>query len=102
MKHHLKHHLKHMAIGGGLILAVLLIFRVDFGTALSYALLAACPLGMVGMMFMMDRHSKAGHDDAASCHGPGPSVTAGGAEGGAANAANAGQPRTRENHERIQ
>ena len=45
----MKHHLKHMAIGGGLILAVLLALRVDLRTALTYALLLAFPMGTVGL-----------------------------------------------------
>ena len=46
-------HLKHMAIGGGVVLATLLLVGVPAGTALTYALLLACPLMMVAMMFMM-------------------------------------------------
>ncbi|HEX6668766.1 MAG TPA: DUF2933 domain-containing protein [Gemmatimonadales bacterium] len=49
-------HLKHMAIGGGVVLATLLLVGVPAGTALTYALLLACPLMMVAMMFMMSGH----------------------------------------------
>jgi len=59
----IKHHLKHMAIGAALVLALLLAFGVDLSRALPYALLLACPLGMVAMMFFMGRGN--GH-----VHGP--------------------------------
>ena len=51
----MKGHLKHMIIGAGAILAVLLVAGVDFRQALQWAILLACPLMMVGMMFMMNR-----------------------------------------------
>ena len=51
----MKGHLKHMLIGAGAILAVLLVAGVDFRQALQWAILLACPLMMVGMMFMMNR-----------------------------------------------
>jgi len=60
----MKHHLKHMAIGAVVILAVLLAFGVDLGQALPYAILLACPLGMVAMMFFMNR--RGGHDHGAT------------------------------------
>jgi len=53
----MKGHLKHMLISGVVLLAVLLIAGVDFGRALPYALLLACPLSMAAMMFMMSRKS---------------------------------------------
>lgn len=52
-------HLKHMAIGSGAILVVLLVLGVDLA-ALPWALLLACPLMMVGMMFTMSRNHGAG------------------------------------------
>lgn len=64
----MKHHLKHMAIGGAVVLAVLLALRVDFGTALRYAALLACPLGMIAMMVFMGR--RGGHH-----HGEQPAPT---------------------------
>lgn len=90
----MKHHLKHMIIGGAVVLVALLAFGVDLGRALPYALLLACPLGMFGMMFMMNRqggHNHAGHDadgKGSSCHEekPAPGQVA---------------PRTRDDHERI-
>lgn len=62
----MKHHLKHMAVAAGVILAVLLVLRVDLRTALPYAVALACPLGMAGMMFMMNR--KGGHGHAHDSH----------------------------------
>lgn len=63
----IKHHIKHMAIGAAVVLALLLAFGVDLSKALPYALLLACPLGMVGMMFFMGRGNGHGHGDH---HGP--------------------------------
>lgn len=99
----MKHHLKHMAIGGGAILAVLLLLRVELGTALQYALLLACPLGMVGMMFMMDRNKGGGHQHGAGCHDTdaGASQSSTAHQHGAATPEAEGENRTRENHERI-
>lgn len=75
----MKHHLKHMGIAGGAILVVLLLLKVDLRTALQYAILLACTVGMVGMMFMMNKGGHGEHDH----HAPPES------------------PLTRENHERI-
>jgi hypothetical protein len=109
----MKHHLRHMAIGGGLILAVLLALRVDLRTALTYALLLACPLGMVGMMVMMNKQGQGGHDHGADGHdqGAGGHEHCGGHEHGSTstpadahqhlNAPDADLPLTRENHERL-
>lgn len=67
----MKGHLKHMAIGGGAILVVLLLFGVGFREALPWAFLLACPLMMVGMMFMMNRNHGVGatgeHEHSAHC-----------------------------------
>ncbi|WP_448059772.1 hypothetical protein [Cellulomonas hominis] len=99
----MKHHLKHMAVGGGLILAVLLVFQVDLRNALPYAVLLACPLGMVFMMRGGHGHGASGHDHGASGHDHGAS----GHDHGTATAAQhdgapvGGQSLTRENHERI-
>lgn len=99
----MKHHLKHMAIGGGLILAVLLVFQVDLRNALSYAVLLACPLGMAFMMRGGHGHGASGHDHDASGHDHGAS----GHDHGTSTAAQhdgapgGGQSLTRENHERI-
>jgi hypothetical protein len=58
-----------MAIGAAAVLVVLLIAGVNPGAALRWAVLLACPLGMVGMMMMMNRHGSEqeghGHDHGA-------------------------------------
>ncbi|MBU4337247.1 MAG: hypothetical protein KJ548_11810 [Actinobacteria bacterium] len=106
-----------MAIGGGLILAVLLVFQVDLRNALSYAVLLACPLGMAFMMRGGHGHGASGHDHDASGHDHGASGHDHGASGhdhgasghdhGTSTAAQhdgapgGGQSLTRENHERI-
>ena len=65
-------HLKYMLLIGGGLFAVLLVSGVPLGTALSYAALLACPLMMVGMMFMMGHgngsngHAGCGHDHGTS------------------------------------
>ena len=50
-------HLKHMLVVGGVILATLLFVGVPTGTALTLAVVLACPLMMGAMMFMMSRQS---------------------------------------------
>jgi hypothetical protein len=59
-------HAKHMLLGGGAILALLLVARVPFGIAVQYAVLLACPLMMAAMMVMMGRggHGHDAHTDA--------------------------------------
>ncbi len=52
---HMKGHVRHMAVGGAAVLVVLLVAGVGLDQALRYALLLACPLGMVAMMLMMGR-----------------------------------------------
>lgn len=60
---HLKHHIKHMAIAAAAVLLILAVAGVDFGAALRYAAVLACPLGMIGMIFLMGRqHGKASND----------------------------------------
>jgi hypothetical protein len=65
----MKGHLKHMLIGAGAILGVLLLVGVSFREALPWALLLACPLMMVGMMFVMGRGMGA-HGSNTHQHGP--------------------------------
>lgn len=57
MKDHLRHHAKHMAIGGAVVLVVLLAVGVSWAEAGRWALLLACPLGMIAMMVVMGRRS---------------------------------------------
>lgn len=45
----MRHHLNHLAITVGLVLAAVLVSRIDLRTALPYALLLAWPLGMIGI-----------------------------------------------------
>jgi len=92
----IKHHLKHMAVGAAVVLALLLAFGVDLSKALPYALLLACPLGMVGMMFFMGRGSGHGHEDP---HGP--SAHGHNHDEVVDAAPPAGGGLTREDHERI-
>jgi len=61
MTGHLRAHLTHMAVSGIGLLALLVMFGVRFPQALTWALLLACPLGMMGMMWFMGREG----------HGPG-------------------------------
>jgi hypothetical protein len=108
-----------MAIGGAAVLAVLLLLKVDVRTAVTYALLLACPLGMVGMMFMMNKGGHGEHDHGATgghehCgghqqgadetfhdeHQHGPAEAPGNAHEHD-HAALPQAPLTRENHERI-
>ena len=71
----IKHHLKHMAIAAAVVLALLLALGVDLSGALRYALLLACPLGMVAMMLLMGR-GRSGHGTPPHPHaGPHPAVT---------------------------
>ena len=116
----MRHHLKHMAIGGTAVLAVLLLLRVDLRTALVYALLLACPLGMVGMMFMMnkgghgehDHGTGGGHEHCGGGHQQGADAMFGDTQQHAAVPTSGAEhehehrtlpqsPLTRENHERI-
>ena len=71
----IKHHLKHMAIAAAAVLALLLALGVDLSGALRYALLLACPLGMVAMMLVMGR-GHGGHDNPPHPHtGPRPAAS---------------------------
>lgn len=60
----MRHHLKHMAIGAAAVLAILFVLWVDLGTALRYAALLACPVGMVVMMLAMGRRGGGHHHGA--------------------------------------
>ena len=64
----MKGHLKHMLIGGGAILAVLLVAGVDFRQALQWAVILACPVMMMVMMTMMNRKGGEQEHDHGSAH----------------------------------
>lgn len=74
----MKSHLTWMLVAAGVVLAVLLLLRVDLSRALSLAVAVACPLGMLGMMFMMgrgtgghgdhDRNQRGGDQECQTCH----------------------------------
>lgn len=51
-----ENHLKQMLVAGAAVAAGLLIFGVPPGSALRVAAVVACPLGMVAMMLLMNRH----------------------------------------------
>jgi hypothetical protein len=71
----IKHHLKHMAIAAAVVLALLLAVGVDLSGALRYALLLACPLGMLAMMLVMGR-GHGGHGNPPHPHaGPHPAAS---------------------------
>ena len=53
--HSMKGHVLHMLIAGAAVLGVLLLAGFDLGRAAPYAILLACPVGMIGMMWMMTR-----------------------------------------------
>jgi hypothetical protein len=57
MNDHLRAHAKHMVIGGVGILLLLLVIGVGWSQALTWALLLACPVGMIGMMWFMGHQS---------------------------------------------
>ena len=63
MTGHLRAHLTHLAVRGIGLLALLVMLGVRFPQALTWALLLACPLGMMGMMWLMGREGH-GHGDA--------------------------------------
>lgn len=69
MNGHMGAHVKHMVVGGVGILVLLVILGVNFPQALIWALLLACPIGMIGMMWFMNRSSGQGHDAHAGCAG---------------------------------
>lgn len=70
MNGHLKAHMKHMIVGGAGILVLLVAFGVGWQQALTWALLLACPVGMMAMMWFMGRQNAGGasHEHGAGCH----------------------------------
>lgn len=81
MNGHMKAHGKHMLIGGAGVALLAIVFGVGWQQAVTWGLLLACPLGMMGMMWFMGRQSSGGHqhggqpgENAAGCHGQGADV----------------------------
>ena len=70
MNGHLEAHLKHMIVGGAGILVLLVALGVTWPQALTWALLLACPFGMMAMMWFMGRQNAgdAGHEHGAGDH----------------------------------
>lgn len=61
--HSMKAHLLHMLIAGAAVLGVLLLAGFDLGKAAPYAILLACPVGMIAMMWMMTRGQRRNHQN---------------------------------------
>lgn len=55
MMNHLRQHLTHMAVAAVAVLVLLALAGVSWADALRWALLLACPVGMVAMMWFMGR-----------------------------------------------
>lgn len=67
MNGHLRLHVTHMVIGGIGVLVLLVALGAGWSQALSWALLLACPLGMVVMMWSMGRARGTAHDHHEGC-----------------------------------
>lgn len=63
-------HLKHMVLGGAAIFGVLLVAGVPAGTAVTLALVLACPLMMVTMMAGGHHHTGRAPDQHGAAPGP--------------------------------
>lgn len=61
MNGHMKTHGKHMLIGGAGIVVLMLALGTGWQSAVTWGLLLACPLGMMAMMWFMDREGSGGH-----------------------------------------
>lgn len=76
MNGHLRTHGKHMLVGGAAVAVLMIVLGAGWQQAMTWGLLLACPLGMLGMMWFMGRQASGGHqhDDgratgnADSCH----------------------------------
>ena len=70
MNGHMKSHGKHMLLGGAGVVVLMMALGVGWQQALTWALVAACPLGMIAMMWFMGRHNGGGatHEHGAGCH----------------------------------
>lgn len=79
----MKAHGRHLLIGGTGVALLAVVLGVGWQQAVTWGLLLACPLGMMGMMWFMGRRSPGGDQhggvppgDAASCHGQGSDLPA--------------------------
>lgn len=81
MNGHLKAHGKHMIIGGVGIMALMMVLGAGWQQALTWGLLLACPLGMIGMMWFMGRRDSGGHQHSGHEEGDEASWHAHGSEG---------------------
>ena len=75
MNGHMKAHGKHMLIGGIGIAVLAVAFGAGWQQAVTWGLLLACPVGMIGMMWFMGRNGAVGHQhgeqagaDHSACH----------------------------------
>lgn len=55
MNDHLRTHGRHMLVGGAAVATLLVVLGAGWQQAVSWGLLLACPLGMLGMMWFMAR-----------------------------------------------
>ncbi|GEP49116.1 DUF2933 domain-containing protein [Microbacterium saccharophilum] len=78
----MKKHLTLLAGAATIILVGLVAFGVDLAQALPFALVLACPLSMIAMMYFMNRHGAHGHGERST-------------------SAHDGQVPSRESHERL-
>ncbi len=81
MNGHMKAHGTHMLIGGAGVALLAIVFGVGWQQAVTWGLLLACLLGMIGVMWSMGRQSSGGRqhggqsgDQAAGCHRQGADV----------------------------
>ncbi|SBS71787.1 DUF2933 domain-containing protein [uncultured Microbacterium sp.] len=59
----MKKHLILLASAATIILVGLVAFGVDLAQALPFALVLACPLSMIAMMYFMNRHGTRGRGE---------------------------------------
>jgi len=76
MNEHMKAHGKHMLIAGAGVVVLAVVLGAGWRQAVTWGLLLACPVGMLGMMWFMSRHMSGKqqggteHGDHAGCHAP--------------------------------
>lgn len=82
MNGHMKAHGKHMLIGGVGIAVLAVVLGAGWQQAVTWGLLLACPVGMLGMMWFMGRQGAMGHQhggqadaEHSACHDHGPAAS---------------------------